>query len=52
MAAPLASGWEIKFRLACAERRGDAYQDLFAQIMERRDPAFQRVRPWGNAGDR
>lgn len=52
MATPLASGWEIKFRLACAERRGDAYQDLFAQVMERRDSAFQRVRPWGNAGDR
>lgn len=52
MATPLAPGWEIKFRLACAERRGEAYQDLFAQIMERRDPAFQRIRPWGNAGDR
>ena len=52
MSTPLASGWEIKFRLACAERRGDAYQDLFAQIMERRDPGFRRVRPWGSAGDR
>ena len=52
MSTPLAPGWEIKFRLACAERRGDAYQELFAQIMERRDPGFQRVRPWGNAGDR
>jgi hypothetical protein len=52
MAVPLSSGWEIKFRLACAERRGDAYQDLFAQIMERRDSGFQRVRPWGNVGDR
>ncbi len=52
MATPLASGWEIKFRLACAERRGNAYQELFAQILERRDPSFQRVRPWGNDGDR
>lgn len=52
MATPLAPGWEIKFRLACAERRGDAYQEFFAQIMERRDPGFQRVRPWGTAGDR
>lgn len=52
MPTPLASGWEIKFRLACAERRGDAYQELFAQVMERRDLGFQRVRPWGNAGDR
>jgi hypothetical protein len=52
MVTPLAQGWEIKFRLACAERRGDAYQDLFAQIMERRDHGFQRVRPWGNVGDR
>lgn len=52
MATPLAFGWEIKFQLACAERPGDAYQELFAQIMERRDPSFQRVRPWGNVGDR
>ncbi len=52
MATPLSHGWEIIFRLACQERRGDAYQDLFAQIMERRDISFQRVRPWGNQGDR
>ena len=50
--SPLSTGWELKFRLACSERRGDNYQDLFVQIMERRDPGFQRVRPWGNVGDR
>ena len=48
----MASGWEIRFRLACLERRGEAYQELFAEIMERRDVGFQRVRPWGSQGDR
>lgn len=52
MSTPLASGWEVKFKLACLERRGDGYQDFFARIMERRDLGFQRVRPWGNVGDR
>ncbi len=52
MSHPLASGWEIKFRLAALERSGEAYQELFASIMERRDAGFQRVRPWGNQGDR
>ena len=52
MSVPLSSGWEMKFRLACYERRGEAYQDLFASIMERRDVGFQRVRPWGSSGDR
>ena len=52
MVTPLSPGWEIVFRLACLERRDNAFQELFAQIMERRDPSFQRVRPWGNQGDR
>lgn len=45
-------GWETLFRLAFLERHGDSFQDLFAQIMERRDVGFQRVRPWGSDGDR
>ena len=52
MSTPLSRGWEIVFRLTCLESRGDAFQELFARIMERRDPDFQRVRPWGNQGDR
>lgn len=52
MSTPLSEGWEIRFRLACYERRAEAFQDLFSQIMERQDPGFQRVRPWGNQGDR
>lgn len=40
------------FRQAFLERRENEFQNLFAQIMERRDPGFQRVRPWGNQGDR
>jgi hypothetical protein len=52
MATAMSSGWEMVFRLACLERRGEAYQDLFAEIMERREVGFQRVRPWGKQGDR
>ena len=34
------------------EKKAGAFQDFFAAIMERRYPAdFQRVRPWGSAGD-
>ena len=40
------------FQNACLERQGNEFQDLFAEIMERRDVGFQRVRPWGNQGDR
>jgi hypothetical protein len=52
VSTPLAYGWEILFRLACQERRGDGYQEMFSQIMERRDAGFQRIRPWGRHGDR
>lgn len=52
MSTPLSYGWEVVFQLACLKRRGDEFQDLFTQIMERRDAGFQRVRPWGNQGDR
>lgn len=48
----LAAGWEVKFNLACATLSGEQYQELFAQVMERRDPGFRRVRPWGTLGDR
>jgi hypothetical protein len=35
------------------KKRGNAFQDFFADIMEKRYPGdFVRVRPWGNAGDR
>lgn len=52
MSTPLSSGWEVALKPACLRRQGDDYQDLCAQIMERRDAGFQRIRPWGSQGDR
>lgn len=43
---------ELLFRLKFAESRGNEFQDFFNNLMERRDPDFRRVRPWGNQGDR
>ena len=45
-------GNELQFRLKFAELDGDGFQDFFSDLMERRDPGFRRVRPWGNHGDR
>ncbi len=45
--------YELKFRNAFLENRGEAFQDLFSSIMEKRHPNdFIRTRPWGNQGDR
>jgi len=46
--------YEQELKIACCERVGDAFQDLFSSIMEKRYPKgdFQRVRPWGREGDR
>jgi hypothetical protein len=46
--------FDQSFRIAFLERRGDAFQELFSSIMEKRYPRgdFQRVRPWGKEGDR
>ncbi len=48
----LSYGYELQFRLKFAEGRGNEFQDFFNNLMERRDPDFRRVRPWGNQGDR
>ena len=48
----LPPGFELQFRLVFAEQRGNAFQNFFNTLMERRDPDFRRVRPWGNVGDR
>ena len=45
-------GYELQFRLLFAEFRGNQFQDFFNRLMERRDPDFRRVRPWGSVGDR
>ena len=45
-------GYELQFRLKFLEARGSEFQYFFTSLMERRDPNFRRVRPWGNQGDR
>lgn len=51
---PCAMAWfELKFENVWRRVRGEAFQDLFSSIMEKRHPAdFQRTRPWGRDGDR
>jgi hypothetical protein len=45
--------YELLFRVAFMEKKGEAFQDLFSSSMEKRYPGdFVRVRPWGSAGDR
>jgi hypothetical protein len=45
--------YELRFKLAFLEKKGDEFQDFFSSIMEKRYPAdFIRVRPWGASGDR
>ncbi|MFP2930148.1 ABC-three component system protein [Pyxidicoccus sp. 3LG] len=45
--------YELHFEVAFLKKRADEFQDFFASIMELAHPAdFQRVRPWGNLGDR
>lgn len=31
---------------------GNAFEDLFTEIMNYAEPAFQQIKPWGNIGDR
>ncbi|TMC21247.1 MAG: hypothetical protein E6J34_10060 [Chloroflexi bacterium] len=45
--------YELLFKVAYMEKRGNAFQDLFSEIMEKCHPGdFQRVRPWGRDGDK
>jgi len=45
--------FELQFRLAFLEKKGNEFQNFFAAIMETRHPGdFFRVRPWGKHGDR
>jgi hypothetical protein len=47
------SYYELKFKVAYYEKNGNAFQDFFSEIMEKCHPCdFQRLCPWGNAGDR
>jgi hypothetical protein len=45
--------YEVVFELGFIKKKGNEFQDFFAEIMEKSHPAdFQRVRPWGTSGDR
>jgi hypothetical protein len=44
--------YELLFKVAYMEKRGNAFQDFFSDIMEKCHPGdFQRIRPWGSKGD-
>lgn len=44
--------YQLVFENRFLRARGDAFQDLFSSIMEKRYPGdFIRVRPWGRDGD-
>src|SRR5579864_2919048 len=46
------SYYELCFENAYLKKVGNEFQDFFSEIMEKCHPGdFQRVRPWGNAGD-
>jgi|WetSurSiteA1Bulk_404760.scaffolds.fasta_scaffold07473_1 hypothetical protein len=46
------SWYEFAFEKEYHKSRGNSFQDLFCDIMERCHPQdFQRVRPWGRYGD-
>ena len=45
--------FEQDFKLAFYLKKGDEFENWFAEIMELRYPGdFKRVRPWGRVGDR
>lgn len=45
--------YEQEYKVHFLTAKGDAFQDFFSTIMEKRYPAdFQRMRPWGKIGDR
>lgn len=41
----------LKFELACHKKKGNEFQNFFADIMEKHDKSFIRVIPYGNEGD-
>ncbi|MBN2716125.1 MAG: hypothetical protein JXX14_09745 [Deltaproteobacteria bacterium] len=46
--------WEMAFKARFLESKGMAFQNFFAEVMEKGYPYgdFLRVRPWGQQGDR
>ena len=44
--------YELRFENYYLRLRGEAFQDFFADIMEKRHPQdFCRTKPWGQRGD-
>ncbi len=47
------SWYELAFERDFLKKTGNSFQDFFCEIMEKCHPGdFQRIRPWGRAGDR
>jgi hypothetical protein len=45
--------YEQQLELTFLKKTGEEFQDFFSGVMEKCHPGdFQRVRPWGNIGDR
>ncbi|UPL51266.1 ABC-three component system protein [Hymenobacter sublimis] len=45
--------YEMRFKLRVYESKGDVYQSLFSDVMQRAHPEdFMKTRPWGNLGDK
>jgi hypothetical protein len=45
--------YEMRFKIRVYEGKGNIYQDLFSDIMQRAHPNdFIKTRPWGNLGDK
>lgn len=42
----------IQFKLKIHESNGQAFEDLFTNIMNYAEQGFQAIKPWGNTGDR
>ena len=49
---PLLLNHWLWWKLLCHEADGDAFQRLFEKVMQKVEPSFVRVRPYGNIGDR
>lgn len=49
---PLLLNHWLWWKLLCHEADGATFQRLFENVMQRLEPSFVRVRPYGNIGDR
>jgi hypothetical protein len=42
---------QLRFRVACFERKGSEFQSFFERVMSMARPGFTTVAPWGSEGD-